>query len=392
MSKKASTNLCTGPSLRIGVLGGGQLGRMMIQAAIDLDMRVEVMDPAADAPCSTLTHRFVCGDLNDADAVYAFGKDLDVITIEIENVSVEGLKRLEKNGVRVVPTPEHIELIQDKGIQKQFFVDHDIPTSEFKLVEEGGDVSVLGFPIVQKLRKGGYDGRGVQFLINETQASLKRFTEKSLVEGAVDIEKELSVVVARNEAGEIVSYPVVEAIFDPETNLVTSLIAPAEIDEATEKTSIKLALKVAESMKFEGLMAVELFLSRDGDILVNEVAPRTHNSGHHTIEANRTSQFAQHLRAVAGHPLGSVAKLHNAAGMINLLGAEGSTGAPVYEGLKEAIDMEGVSPHLYGKSIVKPHRKMGHVTVTGDNMEEVKAKLLNLQNNMRVSGDQNTAT
>jgi 5-(carboxyamino)imidazole ribonucleotide synthase len=388
MSKKPSTNLCTGPSLRIGVLGGGQLGRMMIQAAIDLDMRVEVMDSSADAPCSTLTHRFVCGDLNDADAVFEFGKELDVITIEIENVSVEGLKKLEKHGVRVVPKPAHIELIQDKGVQKQFFIDNGIPTSDFKLVDEGGDVSILGFPIVQKLRKGGYDGRGVQFLRNENQALSKRFSEKSLVEVAVDIEKELSVVVARNSDGEIAAYPVVEAVFDPESNLVTSLLAPAEIDSSIEKTSIDLALKVVESMEFEGLMAVELFLSTDGEILVNEVAPRTHNSGHHTIEANRTSQFAQHLRAVAGHPLGSVAKLHNAAGMINLLGAEDSAGAPVYEGLSEAIDLEGVNPHLYGKSQVKPHRKMGHVTVTGKSMQAVKDTLFNLQNNLRVTGDE----
>ncbi len=386
MAKKASTNLYTGPSLKIGVLGGGQLGRMMIQAAIDLDVRVEVMDPSPDAPCSYLTHRFVCADLNDADAVFEFGKSLDVITIEIENVSVEGLKRLEESGVRVVPKPKHIELIQDKGVQKQFFEDNDIATSEFKLVEASGDISSFGFPVVQKLRKGGYDGRGVVILKSEEDAVSKRFNEPSLIEKAVDIDKELSVIVARGVNGEITSYPVVESVFNPVANLVSSLIAPAEIDSETETRARNLAMKVVDSMEFEGLMAVELFLNTEGEILVNEVAPRTHNSGHHTIEGNRTSQFSQHLRTVANFPLGSTAKLHNAAGMINLLGDDGAYGAPVYEGLGAAIEMEGVNPHLYGKSQVKPHRKMGHITVTGSNMKEVQNKLLKLQSIVRVTG------
>ena len=386
MAKKASTNLYTGPSLKIGVLGGGQLGRMMIQAAVDLDVRVEVMDPSPDAPCSALTHRFVCGDINDADAVFDFGKDLDVITIEIENVSIEGLKRLEDSGVRVVPKPSHIELIQDKGVQKQFFKDNDIATSEFSLVEAGGDISGLGYPVVQKLRKGGYDGKGVVIIKSSDNAESVRFTKPSLIERAVDIDKELSIIVARGSDGEITSYPVVEAVFDPVANLVSSLIAPAEIESSVESHARELAMKVVDAMQFEGLMAVELFYNTDGEILVNEVAPRTHNSGHHTIEANRTSQFSQHLRTVANFPQGSTAKLHNAAGMINILGAEGAFGAPVYEGLGEAIEMEGVNPHFYGKSKVKPHRKMGHITVTGSNMKEVQNKLLKLQSLVRVTG------
>ena len=386
MAKKASTNLSTGPSLKLGVLGGGQLGRMMIQSAIDLDVRVEVMDPSPDAPCSSLTHRFVCADLNDADAVFEFGKDLDVITIEIENVSVEGLKRLEQSGVRTVPKPKHIELIQDKGIQKQFFVDNNIATSEFQLVEEGGDVNAFGFPVVQKLRKGGYDGKGVLILKSAEEAIETRFKEKSIIERKIAIDKELSVIVARNASGEITSYPVVESIFDPVANLVSSLVAPANIDEETEKKARELAMKVVDVMQFEGLMAVELFLNMDGKILVNEVAPRTHNSGHHTIEGNRTSQFAQHIRTVANFPLGSTAKLHEASGMINLLGAEGAYGSPVYEGLGTAIEIEGVNLHLYGKSQVKPHRKMGHITVIGSSIEEVQNKLLKLQSFIRVTG------
>lgn len=386
MQKNDSNNLQTGPTLRIGVLGGGQLGRMMIQAAIDLDLRVEVMDPSADAPCSSLTHRFVQGDLNDADAVFEFGKDLDVITIEIENISVEGLQRLEDSGVTVIPKPAHIAIIQDKGIQKQFFVDNNIPTSDFQLVDAGGDISAFSFPVVQKLRKGGYDGRGVEIIKTAEAAKTQRFNEPSLIEKAVSIDKELSVVIARNASGETATFPVVEAVFDPVANLVSSLIAPAKISEAQESEAIALAIRVAESMQFEGLMAVEMFLDTSGAILVNEIAPRTHNSGHHTIEANRTSQFAQHLRAVCSLPLGSTEKIHNAAGMINLLGSSSAYGAPVYTGLGEALNTPGVNPHLYGKSTVKPHRKMGHVTVTGDSMEEVQNKLLILLQNLRVDG------
>ena len=386
MLKKSLTNLNTGPSLRIGVLGGGQLGRMMIQSAIDLDMRVEVMDPSNDAPCKSLTHRFVKGDFNDADAVYDFGKDLDVITIEIEHVSVEGLQRLEDSGVRVIPKPNHIALIQDKGLQKQFFADSDIPTADFILVEENGDFSKMGFPIVQKLRVGGYDGRGVQILKNATELLQRGFSEACVLEKAVDIDKELGVIVARNSSGETAVYPVTESVFDPNANLVSSLFAPAQIDDTTTQKAKDLALKVVEAMEFEGLMAVELFLDNDGNLFVNEVAPRTHNSGHHTIEANRTSQFSQHLRTVADLPLGDVSLLHNAAGMINLLGSLDAAGAPVYERLSEALELPGIHPHLYGKSQVKPFRKMGHVTITGNNPEEVQKKVLKLLDILCVSG------
>jgi 5-(carboxyamino)imidazole ribonucleotide synthase len=378
MLKKTSTRFNAGPSTRIGVLGGGQLGRMMIQSAIDLDLRVEVMDPSSEAPCKHFTHRFVQGDINDSDAVFEFGQNLDVLTIEIEHVSVDGLRRLEAVGVRVIPKPDHIALIQDKALQKQFFAENHIPTAEFTVIESNGDISLMGFPIVQKLRTGGYDGRGVQVLKNVENAREKGFNEPSLIEKAVDIEKELSVIIARSSTGETAIYPVVEAVFDPKANLVSSLIAPANISDRLEEEAKGLALMVVEKMEFEGLMAIELFLDTDGGLLVNEVAPRTHNSGHHTIEANRTSQFAQHLRAVANLPLGSVEELHVAAGMINLLGASDAVGIPIYEGMNVALEMSGVHPHLYGKSIVKPFRKMGHVTVTGNNQEEVQDILLKL--------------
>jgi len=379
-------NLQTGPSLRIGVLGGGQLGLMMIQAAIDLDLKVEVMDPSEKAPCAKFTHRFVQGDLNDAESVFQFGKDLDIVTIEIEHVSVEGLRKLEKSGVKVIPKPDHIALIQDKGLQKQFFKDNKIPTSDFILIEADGDISSLGLPIVQKLRTGGYDGRGVQILKTSADIVERGFAEACVLEKAVDIDKELGVIVARNSLGKTSIFPVVESVFDPKVNLVSSLIAPANIDENTAAKAQALALQVLEAMDFEGLMAVELFLDSDGALLVNEVAPRTHNSGHHTIEANKTSQFAQHLRAVVGLPLGDVSLLHNAAGMINLLGAAGAYGTPVYEGLSEAQSIPGVHPHLYGKSDVKPYRKMGHVTVTGSDLDLVQEILLKLRESICVSG------
>jgi len=376
----------SGPSLRIGVLGGGQLGRMMIQSAIDLDLRIEVMDPSSDAPCVNFTHRFIKGDINDADAVFEFGKSLDALTIEIEHVSVDGLRRLEAAGVRVIPKPDHIALIQDKALQKQFFADNDIPTAAFTVVESDGDVSQMGFPIVQKLRTGGYDGRGVQVLKTLEEASEKRFNEPSIIERAIDIEKELSVIIARNSDGETSVYPIVEAVFDPEANLVSSLISPANVNKRLREEAKKLALKVVEKMDFVGLMAIELFLDHDGALLVNEVAPRTHNSGHHTIEANKTSQFGQHLRTVANLPLGSVEEIQPAAGMINLLGASDAFGTPLYEGLKTALGMSGVYPHLYGKSVVKPFRKMGHVTVTGNNPEEVQDRLLKLLQILCVKG------
>tara|TARA_B100000780_G_C21104539_1_gene445944 strand:+ start:617 stop:1777 length:1161 start_codon:yes stop_codon:yes gene_type:complete len=379
-------NLQTGPSLRIGVLGGGQLGLMMIQSAINLDLRVEVMDPSNQAPCARLTHRFVQGDLNNVESVYQFGKDLDVVTIEIEHVSVEGLRKLEQSGVKVVPKPDHIAIIQDKGLQKQFFKDNQIPTSDFILIESGGDISSLGLPIVQKLRTGGYDGRGVQILKTTNDILERGFVEASVLEKAVDIDKELGVIVARNASGKTSIFPVVESVFDPKVNLVSSLISPANIDVDTAAKAQKLALSVVEAMDFEGLMAVELFLDADGNLLVNEVAPRTHNSGHHTIEANRTSQFDQHLRAVVGIPFGDVSLLHNAAGMMNLLGSADAFGAPVYDGLSEALSMPGVHPHLYGKSEVKPYRKMGHITVTGSDMNFVQEKLLKLRDSLCVNG------
>lgn len=378
-------NLAFGAGLRVGVLGGGQLGRMMLQAAANWDVRVEVMDPAEDAPCRYLTHRFVQGDLMDADAVFAFGKRCDVVTIEIEHVSVEGLRRLREAGVRVVPDPDHLALIQDKGLQKQFLVDHGFPTAPFTLVEAGGDRAARGFPIVQKLRKGGYDGKGVSVLHHASDAASKGFEAPSLLEDLVPIAKELSVIVARNPSGEVAAFPVVEAIFDPQANLVDYLLSPADLTPDQAARARELALRLVAEMNFTGLLAVEMFLDTSGAILINELAPRTHNSGHHTIEAHGVSQFEQHLRAVLDLPLGDTTP-RCAAAMLNLVGAPDAHGTPLYAGLGEALARPGVHAHIYGKAQVKPFRKMGHVTVTGPDAEAVRREVLHLRSLLQVHG------
>ena len=377
-----------GPALRLGVLGGGQLGRMMIQEAMNWDVRVEVMDPSREASCRHLTSRFVQGDLKDAEAVVAFGRDLDVLTVEIEHVSVAGLQALADSGVEVVPRPAHLGLIQDKGLQKQAYERWGIPSAPYQLIEGIADVGAMGFPIVQKLRKGGYDGKGVQVLKSAEDAAARGFDAPCVLEQAVDIDKELSVIVARNADGASAVYPVVESVFNPEVNLVDHLMAPAAISEALEAQARQLALDVVTSMDFVGLLAVEMFLDREGELWVNEVAPRTHNSGHHTIEGNVCSQFEQHLRAVLNLPLGDTSPLHPASAMLNLIGAPDAHGTPIYEGMKEALALPNVHAHLYGKSTVKPHRKMGHVTVTGPDVSSVQRDVLKLREGLRVSGTQ----
>ena len=368
-----------GADLRVGVLGGGQLGRMMIQAAADWDVRVEVMDPSADAPCRHLTHRFVQGDLQDADAVFAFGRECDVVTIEIEHVSVEGLRRLEAAGVTVYPASKDLAIIQDKGLQKQFFAANGIPSAPFTLAD--GQPS-NGFPVVQKLRRGGYDGKGVAILRSPSDTG---FDAPCVLEQPVDIAKELSVIVARNPSGSTATFPVVEAVFDPVANLVDYLIAPADIAPDVAERAEALALQVVDAMDFTGLMAVELFLDQAGELWVNELAPRTHNSGHHTIEANATSQFQQHLRAILDMPLGDPSA-RSAGAMVNLVGAPDAHGTPVYEGLATALGWPGVYAHIYGKTTVKPFRKMGHVTVTASTPAEVRERVMELRASLKVSG------
>jgi len=377
-----SRGLQSGPfekRLKIGILGGGQLGRMLIQEALDLDINISVLDPAADAPCAGICHSFVRGSFNDFDTVIAFGQDKDVVTIEIENVNTDALAELEKKGVRVLPTPALLAMVKDKGLQKQFYARHNIPTADFILVENKAGIlnSGFGFPMVQKLRTGGYDGRGVQVLRSADDMD-RAFDAPSVLEKAVDIAMELSVIVARNAAGQSVTFPVVELVFDPRVNLVDLLVAPARISEETAEKAKDVALSVVEKSGFVGLLAVELFLSNSGQILVNEIAPRPHNSGHHTIEANVTSQYGQHLRAILDLPLGSPDTL-KAGAMVNLLGAAGHDGAVRYEGMEKVLAEPGVFVHLYGKSHTKPFRKMGHITILANSPDEALERAMKVK-------------
>ena len=370
--------------INIGILGGGQLGRMLIQHAINLNLNISVLDPDKNAPCKHLVKKFTLGNLNDFDTVYDFGKDKDLITIEIENVNVEALKALEKEGKKVYPQPHIIEMIQDKGLQKMFYQRNNIPSPDFFLVDNKKQISKYAnyFPFFQKLRKGGYDGKGVVKLVNPHHID-KAFDEPSVLERLVDFDKELSVIVARSESGEIKCFPVVECEFNAEANLVEFLFSPANIKKSVEKEALKLAADIAEKLKIVGLLAVELFLTKDGKVLVNEIAPRTHNSGHHTIEGNITSQFEQQWRAILNLPLGDTS-IVKAGVMVNLLGDFGYEGAAIYQGLEDVLKFSGVYVHLYGKTITKPFRKMGHATIVDSDVLKAKQKAKIVKNTLKI--------
>ncbi len=370
--------------LNIGLLGGGQLGRMLIQNAINLNLSISVLDPDKNAPCRHLVKKFTTGSLTDYDTVYDFGKDKDLITIEIENVNIDALKALEKEGKKVFPQPHIIEMIQDKGSQKMFYQRNNIPSPDFFLVENKSQIQKYAdyFPFFQKLRRGGYDGKGVSKLVNPHHLD-KAFDAPSVLERLVDFEKELAVIVARSESGEIKCFPVVECEFNPEANLVEFLFSPANIKKSIEKEAVQLAATVAEKLGIVGLLAVELFLTKDGKVLVNEIAPRPHNSGHHTIEANITSQFEQHLRAILNLPLGDTA-ITKAGVMVNLLGDFGYDGEAKYMGLEDVLKFSGVYIHLYGKATTKPFRKMGHATIVDDDILKAKQKARMVKNTLKI--------
>ncbi len=367
--------------LRLGILGGGQLGRMLIQEAINFNVNIHVLDPDPNAPCKKLCNQFEVGSLSDFDTVYNFGKDLDMVTIEIEKVNVDALEALENEGVLVFPQSRVIRLIQDKGLQKQFFKQNDIPTSAFQFIsnKEGLASSQIQLPFIQKLRKDGYDGKGVK-RINSPADFADAFDTASIVEELVDFEKEIAVMVARNDRGEMATFPMVEMEFNPQANLVEFLISPSTYSFDIQTKAESIAMKIANDLQIVGVLAVEMFLTMDGDILVNELAPRPHNSGHQTIEGNFTSQFGQHLRAIFNLPLGDTASRANAI-MVNLLGEEGYEGLAKYEGIEEALAIPGVYVHLYGKKYTKPFRKMGHVTIVNQDRAlaiEVARKVQNL--------------
>lgn len=362
-----------GSAFRLGMLGGGQLGRMFIQEALNYDVHVHCMDPDKDAPCKNIASSFTVGSLTDYDQVMAFGKDKDILTVEIENVSVKALYELEQQGVHVFPQPSVLEIVQDKGLQKQFYADSQIPTAPFRLIESGKQLlnESLSFPFVLKLRKGGYDGKGVLIIRSEKDLE-QAFDAPCVVEEMVPFTKELSVIVARNSSGETAVYPTVECEFSPTANLVEFLFSPADVSSEIEAEATRLALSVIDRLGMVGLLAVELFLTASGELLVNEIAPRPHNSGHHTIECSITSQFEQHMRSILNAPLGRT-ELISPGVMINLLGEPGHEGPASYQGLNDVMQLKGVKVHLYGKQFTKPFRKMGHVTIYGDALETVKS-------------------
>ena len=373
-----------GKSFRLGMIGGGQLGRMFIQEAVNFDVHVFVLDPDENAPCKKIATQFTLGSLTDYQTVFDFGLDKDVITVEMENINIEALEDLEKIGKKVFPQSHVLRIIQDKGLQKEFYKENNIPTADFYLTHDSSQLKSfeMHFPLMQKLRKGGYDGKGVQPL-RKAEDLAHAFNAPSVLEKMIPFEKELSVIVARNEKGETAVYPSVECQFNPEANLVELLFAPSSIAEEVEKRARILAIEIIEKLEMVGLLAVEFFLLTDGTLLVNEIAPRPHNSGHHTIECNITSQFEQHLRSILNLPLGSTKIIQNGV-MINLLGEKGYEGEAIYKGLEEIISFEGVFVHLYGKEQTKPYRKMGHITIGNPSLEEAKMIALKIQKIIKI--------
>jgi 5-(carboxyamino)imidazole ribonucleotide synthase len=366
--------------LKLGILGGGQLGRMLIQAASDYNVHCFVLDPDSSAPCKGISKEFVNGNLLDFDTVYNFGKTVDLLTIEIEHVNVDALEKLQKEGLTIFPQPEIIRMVQDKGLQKEFYKKNNIPTSDFTLINMKSEIKT--FPIVQKLRKLGYDGKGVLKLNSELDLE-KAFNEPCILEKAVDIEKEISIIVSRNLSGEVKLFPAIELVFKEEANLVDYLFSPASISETIKVKANEIALNLAKALNIVGILAVEMFISKKGEILVNEIAPRPHNSGHHTIEGNFTSQFEQHLRAVLNLPLGETGMIMPAA-MVNLLGEKGYEGEAKFIGIEEILKIPGVYIHLYGKKYTRSNRKMGHVTILDEDINSAFKKVKLIKEKVKV--------
>lgn len=361
---------------KLGILGGGQLGKMMLYETRKWDIHTLVLENSNDAPCKIACNEFILGDLMNFDDVYNFGKKVDVLTIEIENVNLEALEKLEREGIKVYPQSKALKIIQNKAKQKLFYVDHDIPTAEFHRFAYKSEIedSILNggleFPFIWKVAQFGYDGQGVK-VVRKMEDLEGLPTGECIAEEMIDFKNELAVIVARSTSGEIKTYPVVEMEFHPEANQVEYVICPARIDEKVAAKAQKIALKVSEEIGLTGLLAVEMFQTKDDKILVNEVAPRPHNSGHYSIEASYTNQFEQHIRAILNLPLGNTDS--KVAGiMVNLVGAEGHTGDVIYENMEDVLQMEGVTPHIYGKKQTRPFRKMGHVTIVNEDIDEAR--------------------
>ena len=376
----------------LGILGGGQLGKMLLTETLKYDIRTIVLDPSAEAPARFGCHTFFQGDLMDYDTVYQFGKQADLVTFEIENVNVDALERLESEGIKVYPTPKSLRIIQDKGAQKAFYKAHGIPTAPFEpfpspaLLATAVAEGRWTYPFVWKSTRFGYDGNGVKIVRNPQD--LHALPEgPCIAELCADIDKELAVIVARSPKGEVATYPVVEMEFHPEANQVEYVLCPARIAETISDQARKIALQVAEAFGSIGLLAVELFLTKGGEIWVNEVAPRPHNSGHYSIEASYTSQFEQHLRAILDLPLGNT-ESKVAGVMVNLVGAEGYAGDVIYEHIEDVLSLQGVTPHIYGKRQTRPFRKMGHITITHPDIEQARSLAQKVKETIKVISKQ----
>lgn len=375
-------------NFKLGILGGGQLGKMMLYDTRKFDIHTCVLDASNEAPCKIASNEFYQGDLMDYDAVYNFGKKVDVLTFEIENVNVDALEDLEKEGVKVYPSSKTLRTIQNKATQKLFYVDHNLPTAPFSRfaytseIKEAIEHGSLKLPFVWKSAQFGYDGMGVK-IIKSVQDLDDLPNVECITETLVPFKNELAVIVARNVSGETKTYPVVEMEFHPEANQVEYVICPARIPEAVAKKAEEIALKTSTAFNHVGLLAVEMFQTYEGDILINEVAPRPHNSGHQTIEASYTSQFEQHLRAILNLPLGRTDSKVGGV-MVNLVGAEGYSGDVVYQNIEAIMHMDGVTPHIYGKKQTRPFRKMGHVTIVHQDLSEARKIAENVKNTIKV--------
>ena len=367
--------------MKIGILGGGQLGRMLIQEALKYDDEFYTLDPASDAPCHNISY-FTQGNFNDYETVLNFGKDKDVVTIEIEHVNADALQELENQGIKVVPNAKIIKTIQQKILQKQFYQANDIPSPYFEVMDGSSDEITMPLPFVQKMNTGGYDGKGVQVI--RTEEDMKNlWVADSVLEKLVDIDKELSVIVAKNENGDTQTFPVTEMVADPKLNLLDFNICPVFLSEDIQNQIHSITEKFLNAVHSPGLFAIELFLDKEGKIWVNETAPRLHNSGHQSQEGNANSQFEQMYRVVKNLPLADTDTL-TFSGMLNLVGAEGFSGKVIYEGMEDVLKLPKTYVHLYGKTETKPGRKMGHINVLADSREELMEKLVKVKAMVRV--------
>lgn len=366
----------------LGILGGGQLGKMMLYTTRKWDIGTFVMDKSEDAPAFQGCDVFFEGDIMDYEAVMEFGQQVDALTIEIENVNVEALQELEDLGIAVSPSARVLNLIRNKARQKSFYQEKGIPTASFEVLVQPDVNTNRAFPFIWKSAEGGYDGKGVKVI--RSQEDLNDLPQQECIyEDMIDFELELAVIVARNASGDIKTYPVVEMEFHPEANQVEYVICPARISDEIAEKARAIALKVSEAYEHVGLLAVELFLTKDGDILVNEVAPRPHNSGHYSLEGSITDQFEQHVRCVLDLPLGATESTIGAV-MVNLVGDENHTGNVIYDGMQEILQMPGVTPHIYGKAQTRPFRKMGHVTVVDQDINEARKRAEVVKNTIKV--------